>query len=110
MFYNLVICVEDNVMSLTINIYYTGKNGSAKKFAEEMVSNGIVDKIRAEDGNERYEYFFPMEDKETVMLIDRWKNQEALDIHHKSEMMKQIAEFRNKYELKMKVEKYTEIK
>lgn len=75
-----------------------------------MLSNGIVDKIRAEDGNERYEYFFPMEDKETVMLIDRWKNQEALDIHHKSEMMKQIVELRNKYELKMKVEKYTEIK
>ena len=97
-------------MNLTINIYYTGKNGSAKKFAEEMASNGIVDKIRAEDGNERYEYFFPMGDKETVMLIDRWKNQEALDIHHKSEMMKQIAELRNKYELKMKVEKYTEIK
>lgn len=96
-------------MSLTINIYYTGKNGSAKKFAEEMVSNGIVDKIRAEDGNERYEYFFPMQDKETVMLIDRWKDQEALDIHHKSEMMKQIAELRNKYELKMKVEKYREI-
>lgn len=96
-------------MSLTINIYYTGKNGSAKKFAEEMVSNGIVDKIRAEDGNERYEYFFPMEDEETVMLIDRWKNQEALDIHHKSEIMKQIAELRNKYELRMKVEKYTEI-
>lgn len=97
-------------MSLTINIYYTGKNGSAKKFAEEMVLNGIVDKIRAEDGNERYEYFFPMEDKETVMLIDRWKNQEALDIHHKSEMMKQITELRNKYELKMKIERYTEIK
>lgn len=96
-------------MSLTINIYYTGKNGRAKKFAEEMISNGIVDKIRAEDGNERYEYFFPMEDEETVMLIDRWKNQEALDIHHKSEMMKQIAELRNKYELKMKVEKYIEI-
>lgn len=96
-------------MSLTINIYYTGKDGSAKKFAEEMVSNGIVDKIRDEDGNERYEYFFPMEDEETVMLIDRWKNQEALDIHHKSEMMKQIAELRNKYELKMKVEKYVEI-
>ena len=63
-----------------------------------------------EDGNERYEYFFPMEDKETVMLIDRWKNQEALDIHHKSEMMKQITELRNKYELKMKIERYTEIK
>ena len=95
-------------MSLIINIYYTGKNGSARKFAEEMVSSGIVDRVRAEDGNERYEYFFPMEDNETVMLIDKWKNQEALDLHHKSEMMKEIVDLRNKYELKIRVEKFSE--
>ena len=93
-------------MSLTINIYYTGQNGNAIKFAEEMISSGLVDKIRAEVGNEKYEYFFPMEDKETVMLIDRWKNQEALDLHHKSEMMKEIADLRNKYNLKMRVERF----
>ena len=95
-------------MSLIINIYYTGINGSARKFAEEMVSSGIVDRVRAEVGNERYEYFFPMDDKETVMLIDKWKNQEALDLHHKSEMMKEIADLRNKYGLKMRVEKFIE--
>ena len=93
-------------MSLTINIYYTGQNGNAKKFAKEMISSGLVDQIRAEEGNEKYEYFFPMEEEETVMLIDRWKNQEALDIHHKSEMMKKIANLREKYKLKMRVEKF----
>lgn len=96
-------------MSLIVNIYYTGKNGSARKFAEEMVSSGIVDRVRAEEGNERYEYFLPFDDSETVMLVDRWKNQEALDIHHKSEMMKEIAELRNKYNLSMKVEKFREL-
>ena len=95
-------------MSITINIYYTGKNGSARRFAYEMVSSGLVDKIRAEAGNERYEYFFPMEDEETVLLIDKWKSEEALDFHHKSEMMKQIADLRNKYDLKMRVYKYIE--
>ena len=65
----------------------SGENGNARKFAREMVSSGIVDRVRAEEGNERYEYFFPMDDDETVLLIDRWKNEEALDIHHKSEMM-----------------------
>ena len=95
-------------MSLVVNIYYTGKNGSARKFVQEMVSSGIVDKIREEEGNERYEYFFPMDDEETVMLIDKWRNQEALDMHHKSEMMKQIAKLRNKYMLKMRVERFTE--
>ena len=96
-------------MSLTINIYYTGKDGSARKFAEEMVSSGVVDRVRAEEGNEKYEYFFPMDDPETVLLIDRWENKEALDEHHKSPMMKEIASLRDKYHLHMKVEQYKEI-
>ena len=97
-------------MSLTINIYYTGSNGSARKFAEEMVSSGVVEKVRNEEGNEKYEYFFPMDDPETVLLIDRWRNQEALDIHHKSPMMQEIAQLRNKYNLHMRVEQFVERK
>lgn len=45
-------------MNIVVNIYYTGHNGNARKFAEEIISKGIIDKVRAEEGNERYEYFF----------------------------------------------------
>ncbi len=93
-------------MAITVNIYYNGKNGNAKKFAEEMVSSGTVNKIRAEAGNLRYEYFLPMDDEETVLLIDSWKDQESIDIHHASPMMEQISKLREKYELHMKVERY----
>ena len=93
-------------MAITINIYYTGENGNARKFAEEMVSSGTVDKIRAETGNLRYEYFFPMEDAQTVLLIDSWENQEALDLHHHSPMMPKIMELREKYDVHMTVERY----
>jgi quinol monooxygenase YgiN len=93
-------------MSITVNIYYTGINENARKFAEEMEQSGTVAAIRQEDGNEKYEYFFPMNDSETVLLIDRWKNQESIDKHHDSPMMKKITELRNKYDLHMKVERY----
>lgn len=96
-------------MSLVVNIYYTGKNGSARQFAEEMIKSGIVDRVRAEEGNERYEYFFPMDDAETVMLIDKWRDQAALDVHHKTSIMKEIAALREKYDLHMRVEKFTEL-
>ncbi len=96
-------------MTLTINIYYTGKNGNAKKFAEEMQSSGIVDKIKSKTSNLKYEYFYPVNDKETVLLIDKWASQSDLDAHHKSDLMKQIAALREKYKLKMRVEKFTEI-
>jgi quinol monooxygenase YgiN len=98
--------VEVNKVAITINIYYTGKNGSALKFAEEMVSSGVVSDIRAEDGNIRYDYFSPLNDPETVLLIDSWENQKAIDIHHASPMMEQITRLREKYNLSMKVERY----
>ena len=93
-------------MSITVNIYYTGTNGSARRFAEEMISSGVAAAIRAEEGNLRYEYFFPLEDPETLLLIDSWRDQKALDVHHASPMMARIAALREKYDLHMKVERY----
>lgn len=86
-------------MAVTVNIYYSGENGNAKRFAEEMMASGIVSDIRAEAGNLRYEYFFPMEDEETVLLIDSWKDQQSIDLHHASPMMAQIIKLREKYDL-----------
>lgn len=93
-------------MALTVNLYYTGKNGNARKFAEEMEASGTAAAIRAEAGNLRYEYFFPMKDPETVLLIDSWEDQAAIDLHHASPMMKEIAALREKYDLHMRAERY----
>ena len=93
-------------MSITVNIYYTGENGSARKFAEEMITSGTVEAIRKEKGNIRYDYFYPVDDPETVLLIDSWDNQEAIDKHHCTPMMNTIFQLREKYNLHMKVERY----
>lgn len=93
-------------MSITVNIYYSGQNGAACKFAEEMISSGTVSAIRKEPGNLRYEYFHPVEDEETILLIDSWESQESIDAHHATEMMKKIYELREKYDLHMKVERF----
>ena len=93
-------------MSITINIYYKGKNGNAKKFVNDMISLGIVDEIRKEEGNLKYDYFYPVDDENTVLLIDSWESQEALDIHHELPVMKKISELREKYDLHMLVENY----
>ena len=91
---------------ITVNLYYTGTGDSARAFAEEMVQSGTVAAIRAEDGNVRYEYYFPMDDPETVLLIDQWRDQNAIDVHHASPMMAQIAALREKYDLHMRVERF----
>ena len=94
---------------ITVNIFYKGKDGSAKRFIEEMISSKTVEAIRNEKGNIKYEYYYSVDDPETVLLIDAWENQEAIDLHHQSEMMKKIAELREKYDLHMKVDRYVSL-
>ena len=91
---------------ITVNLYYKGTNGSAIRFAREMETSGIATAIREEEGNLRYEYFQPLDDPETVLLIDSWTEQAAIDAHHASPMMAQLAALREKYDLHMTVERF----
>ncbi len=94
-------------MAITINLRYKGAN--ARAFAEEMTASGTVNLIRAEAGNLRYEYYISFDDPETVLLIDSWTDQAAIDAHHASSMMATIAALREKYDLHMTVERFVSI-
>ena len=91
---------------ITVNLYYKGINGNARAFAEEMEASGIAEDIRKEPGNLRYQYFQPLDDPETILLIDSWKDQAAIDAHHASPMMAKLAALREKYDLHMAVERF----
>lgn len=91
---------------ITVNLYYKGVNDRARAFAEEMESSGIAADIRKEPGNLRYQYFQPLDDPETVLLIDSWTDQAAIDAHHASPMMTRLAALREKYDLHMTVERF----
>ena len=91
---------------ITLHLYYFGTNGSARDFVEEMETSGIADAIRAEKGNLQYQYFQPLNDPETILLVDSWDNQAAIDAHHASPMMMQLAALREKYNLHMNVERF----
>ena len=93
-------------MSITISLHYHGKAGSARAFAEEMERTGLADAIRAEPGNLQYRYFVPLDDPETVLLIDAWEDQAAIDRHHQSPMMAQLAALREKYDLHMEAARF----
>ncbi len=91
---------------ITVHLYYKGTNGSAKAFAKEMETTGIAENFRREPGNLRYQYFLPLDDPETVLLIDSWTDQAAIDAHHASPMMAQLATLREKYDLHMTAERF----
>ncbi len=81
---------------ITVNLYYQGANGSARAFAEEMEASGVADSIRKEPGNLRYQYFSPLDDPETILLIDSWTDQAAIDAHQASPMIAKLPVLREK--------------
>ena len=84
---------------LTINIRYTGENSGSRGYVKEMEESGIAARIRAVEGCLRYDYFFPADDPEGLLLIDEWADQEALDRYHSSPMMQEAAALREKHGL-----------
>ncbi|MBR3627157.1 MAG: antibiotic biosynthesis monooxygenase [Bacteroidaceae bacterium] len=98
----LVLCLLTSIdanAQLVINIRYTGENGAARKYVEEMEKSGIADRIRAIEGCIGYEYFFPANDPEGVLLIDTWEDQAALNRYHSSPAMTEASALREKYNL-----------
>jgi quinol monooxygenase YgiN len=91
--------LQGQAQQLTINIRYTGENGGARKYVEEMESSGIAARIRAIEGCLAYDYFYPADDPEGLLLIDSWENQEALNRYHASPAMQEAAALREKYGL-----------
>ena len=84
---------------VVINIRYDGADGKARKYVEEMEKSGIAARIRAIEGCIRYDYFFPADDPEDLLLIDEWADQDALNRYHSSPMMQEAAALREKYNL-----------
>ena len=95
-------------MSIIMHLYYTGTDGSARRFAEEMERSGIAQRVRQEPGNVGYAYYLSLSDPETVLLVDAWRDQEALDVHHASPVMEEISHLREKYDLHMRAERCVE--
>ena len=80
---------------MTILLRYRGKGGSALLFSREMHESGLMEEIRKEEGNVRYEHYRSLEDPEVLLLVDSWESQEALDLHHASPIMGRIASLRS---------------
>ena len=95
----LMLYPSDCKAQLTINIRYSAENGNAKKYVEEMEKSGIAERIRNIEGCLRYDYFYPADDSEGLLLIDEWADQEALNRYHSSPVMQEAAALREKYQL-----------
>lgn len=94
---------EDQIV---MHVTYTVKPGTRDIFYQKISDNGIIDKSRGEKGNLKYDYFYPTDSNNMLMLIEIWKDAEAQRIHNNSEHFELLQEIKQEYVTNVQIEQY----
>ena len=90
--------------NIVLHVYYTGEQ--ARAFVEEMQSGGLQAAVKAEDGCLQYDYFLPTQDAGVALLLEKWRDQTAIEKHNAGENMVKLKAVKAKYGLETKIERY----
>ena len=66
-------------------------------FYKAIVQNGIDKAARAEDGNEKYEYYFSPDNENELILLEIWKSADAVQTHMETPHYHALTELKKQY-------------
>lgn len=84
-------------MKRFVEVHYYMKPGKRQAFYNAIINSGIADAARAEDGNEKYDYYFSPENENELILLEVWKSAEAVQFHMETSHYKALAELKKEY-------------
>ena len=70
------------------------------------MSEGIDRKCREEDGNAQYAYFRPVEDDGQLLLVEKWRDKDALRAHAAQPHFARIGEVKAEFVDDTVIEKF----
>ena len=91
---------------IILNVTYKCKPGMGEAFLEKINEEGIGAACRAEDGNIKYDYYLPTNGSDEVLLVEKWRDADALAVHGTQPHFKRIGEIKESYILDTVVEKF----
>jgi len=77
--------------NIILHVTYTCKPGKAEEFVRTLKELGLQAAVRAEDGCMQYDYHISCEVPDTVVLLETWRDGDALALHAKQPHMKEIG-------------------
>ena len=84
-------------MKRLVEVHYHIKDGKRTEFYNEIIRRGIADSARAEEGNEKYDYFLSPEDENELVLFEIWSSAEAVKLHMETEHYKALTGLKKDY-------------
>ena len=92
---------------IVLNVTYTCKPGQREAFLERLLAEGIDTTSRAEEGNLKYDYYLPFDDDgEELLLVEKWQDAAALDLHHSLPHFVRLCAFKGEYVIDSRAERF----
>ena len=71
--------MESKLFHLLVTFH--AKPGQRENFMRKLVTTGLLDTIRAEDGCQRYDFYLSVQDEDEVLLVERWESLAHQEVH-----------------------------
>ncbi|HAG14388.1 MAG TPA: antibiotic biosynthesis monooxygenase, partial [Ruminococcus sp.] len=68
-------------MKQLVEVHYFVKEGMRQAFYDAIMQSGVAAASRAEEGNEKYDYYFSPENENELLLLEIWRDQDAVRLH-----------------------------
>ncbi|MBQ7184931.1 MAG: antibiotic biosynthesis monooxygenase [Clostridia bacterium] len=91
---------------IVLNVLYRCKPGMRDKFLDRLVSEGIDKTSQAEDGNLRYHYYLPVDGGDELLLMEKWRDADALRAHSLQPHFTCLKEIKDEYVLDTVIERF----
>ena len=92
--------------NVILHVYYYCKPGMAEAYVRALKESGLQTKVRAEDGCIQYDYTLSLEEPDTVVLLEKWRDGAALAAHMQQPHMETLRELKSRFALDTVIERY----
>ena len=91
---------------IVLNVTYKCKPGMNKAFLDKLNEEGLGAACRAEDGNIRYHYYLPTDGSDELLLVEKWRDKDALRVHTGQPHFARIGEVKAEFVEDTVIEKF----
>lgn len=91
---------------IVLNVTYRCKPDMREEFLETIMAEGIDVASRAEAGNIKYDYYRSAKDENEILLLEKWRDADAVAEHQGEAHFKRLGEIKNEFVEETVIEKY----
>ena len=91
---------------IVLNVTYKCSPDRGRRFLEAIWTEKLDEACRAEEGNIKYDYYYPADDGDELLLVEKWQDATALKAHGETPHFAQLGTIKPEYVTETVVERF----